>query len=148
MASYYLDIKSAKPGTAAESLAYANRTGRYKRSKENNDLVASGFQNLPDGFENDPVKFLAAGDKYERRNGSVVRKIILAVPRELDTEAHVKIAVNLLDRAFPDKPGGFAIHHSKCALDDGVNPHAHIWVCDRVPDGVPRRVVMRSALVT
>lgn len=139
MASYFFDMKSARPGTAEDSYAYANRTGRYSRSKETNDLVASGHRNLPEGFDNDPIKFLATGDRYERRNGAVVRKLILALPRELPLAEQEKLVVDFLDATAPCKPSGYAIHHPKqAAFGDDGNPHTHVWLCDRIPDGIPR----------
>ena len=81
MASYHFEIKSGRKGAAAEHCNYIGRQGRHGRR---DDLLLSGYGNLPEWAGNNPRIYWAAADMYERANGATYREMIIALPQELD----------------------------------------------------------------
>ena len=80
MASFHHRIKSGKKGSAAEHARYIALQSKYSQRE---DLVSTGFGNLPAWAENDPSAFWKAGAQYERANGAVYREHEIALSAEL-----------------------------------------------------------------
>lgn len=130
MASYHCSVKVGKKGKAGPHSAYISRAGKYERGREDLVLVATG--NMPSWAVEDPLRFWAAADQFERENGSTYREIEVALPRELTEVQNIR----LLHAFIRHELGGkhtyqFAIHGDK-------QPHAHIMYSERVVDGVDR----------
>jgi hypothetical protein len=135
MASFHYRIKSGKKGHAARHGAYITRQGCFR---QRDDLLWSGFGNLPDWAGRDPMRLFAASDKYERANGSTYREHEVALPNEL-TLGQLRVLVDRLVRELAGgKPYLYAVHRPASALQGEMNTHLHLMVVDRVSDGIVR----------
>lgn len=126
MACYHVNVKTvgrAKSGSAI--CDYILRTGKY--SADAAEVLATWEANIP-GFASSASEFFAAADIHERANGRLGKKLTIALPVELsvgDNEALVKA---ICKDIFREKtPYVVALHEG-----DGRNPHAHIFVSERV----------------
>lgn len=137
MALMHIEIKSGKPGKAADHAEYILREGSHRKGIKAKDLVSQGYGNLPVGIK-DPGTFWKAADKGERVNGAAYREIVIALPCELTTAQRCELVEEFIDREVRAKPYQFAIHCPNAALGAGEQPHAHVMFSDRVPDGIPR----------
>ena len=135
MASFYFDIKSGGKGSARRHSKYIGRVGHYA---DREDLIARGFGNLPDWAQGSPERFWAMADQYERSNGAVYRETIVALPNELSLEQNVQLAWSYARECAGDKAFEFAVHRPVAALGGVPQPHVHLMISDRVPDGVVR----------
>lgn len=138
MASYHLSIKSGKKGTAANHAAYIAREGKHSRDEEDLDLITTEHGNLPDWAADNPAAFWKGADKYERANGATYREYELALPSELTLEQQRELLSKFIDQNIGDKPYQLAIHEPIAALGKVAQPHAHLMVSDRKPDGIDR----------
>lgn len=135
MASFHYRIKSGKKGNAVEHAAYIARDGKYSAR---GDLVDSGVGNLPDWAVEDPKAFWKMADKYERANGAVYREHEIALPGELSLEQLCELSLAHTTELAGERPFQFAIHVPQSSIDGAANPHLHLMVSDRLPDGIDR----------
>lgn len=138
MSTYHLRVKSHMKGKAADRSTYIAREGKYSHRRD--DLVATGSGNLPESANGNPSILWKSADKYERANGCAAREFELALPAELTLEQQQEILHEFIDSAIRDKPFQVAIHHPIGALSGQCNPHAHVLVCDRIPDAIERPI--------
>ena len=135
MASYHLSIKSGKRGKAANHAAYIAREGKYGK---NRDLVAMEYGNFPEWATGNPILYWKMADAHERINGAAYREFELALPRELTIEQQRDLLDEFICHEIGNKPYQLAIHAPIAALGAVEQPHAHIMVSDRAPDGINR----------
>jgi hypothetical protein len=135
MASFHFEIKSGRKGVAAEHAAYIAREGWHRRRK---DLVFSGHGNLPSWAYDDPLRFWRASDSYERVNGAAYREMIIALPGELSYSQLQALVDELVWALAGSKPYQYAVHAPESSLQGEINPHLHLMVSDRTPDGIER----------
>lgn len=138
MATYHLSIKSSKKGNAATHANYIARQGRFAKDLEEADLVEQGHGNLPTWANDDPLLFWRQADKHERANAAVYRELEVSLPNELSTSQHMEMISSFVEQHIGGKPYQFAIHEPLSSLAGISQPHAHIMVCDRMPDGIER----------
>ena len=135
MKSIHFGISSGKHGQAADHLAYITRQGCHA---DRNDLILTGFGNMPAWAKDDPSKLWKASDKYERKNGSIFRSFRVSLPNVLTIEQLEELAWKQATRIAGNKPFQFALHMHASSLEGELNPHIHVVVCDRLPDGIER----------
>lgn len=133
MASFHFEIKSGRNGY--DHSHYVAREG-FHRKRE--DLVATGYGNLPVWAEDDPAAMWKAAEKFERKNGAVYREATIALPIELTVEQNQALVADLVSKLALGKPYQFAIHAPKSSLEGEVIPHLHLMTSDRVDDGIER----------
>lgn len=135
MASFHFEIKSGRKGAAVEHAAYIARQGWHR---QRGDLVFSGFGNLPSWAYDDPQRLWRASDSYERVNGAAYREMIIALPGELNYKQQQALVDDLVWALAGRKPYQYAVHAPESSLQGEVNPHLHLMVSDRIPDGIER----------
>lgn len=135
MASYHFEINSGKKGSVLEHARYITREGKFS---DYEDLVDTGYGNLPGWAGDEPIEFWRAAEKYERENGSVYREYEIALPVELDREQQQELARRTVKRVVGVKPYLYAIHEPVGKLGGVNNPHMHLMFSDRLPDGIDR----------
>jgi len=138
MALFRYSIKSAKPGNALVHSKYIDRKKGSTSDEKRSDFRYGGHGNLPDWAENDPAQYWRQADKFERKNAAVYREIELALPIELSAEEQQRLTLEFLPKIVEDKPYQFAIHSPKGALSGNEQPHVHVMISDRSPDGIKR----------
>lgn len=138
MASYHLSIKSGKKGQATEHAAYIARAGKHGKNGKGEDLLALEHGNLPVWANDDPDYFWKMADKYERKNGATYREFEIALPRELTLSQNLELVREFIKEEVGDKPYQVAIHAPTAALGDDKQPHSHIIISDKKPDGIVR----------
>lgn len=136
MASYRFEVKSGKKGSAAEHSAYIMREGRHRYRE---DLVEQGCGNMPEWATNSARKLWLMADRFERSNGSAYREYIIPLPSELTPMQQHELVIALIREFAGDKPYQYAVHAPASSLAGEPNPHLHLMVTDRVPDGVERK---------
>ncbi len=135
MESLHFGIRSGKHGAAADHLAYITREGCYAAR---DDLVATGHGNMPAFAKDQPLLLWKASDRYERKNGSTFRSFTISLPNVLTIDQLKELAWNEARRLAGPKPFQFALHMSRSSLQGELNPHIHLVICDRLPDGIER----------
>ncbi|WP_019139876.1 MobA/MobL family protein [Noviherbaspirillum massiliense] len=135
MASFHHRIKSGKKGTAADHAAYIARQGKHSQRE---DLVCTGYGNMPKWAENAPSSFWKTADRHERANGAVYREHEIALPDELTRDQQKELVDELIAALVGDKPFQFAIHAPSSALGGASNTHLHLMYADRMQDGIER----------
>jgi hypothetical protein len=135
MATFHHRIKSGKKGTAANHAAYISRQGKHS---DREDLVESGFGNMPSWAEENPVKFWKLADKHERANSAVYREHEIALPSELTPEQRRELVDGLIRELVGEKAFQYAVHESKSSLEGATNTHVHLMKSDRIQDGINR----------
>lgn len=135
MKSMHFGVRSGKHGAASDHLAYINRVGRYAARK---DLMASGYGNMPPFACNTPMLLWRASDRYERKNGSTFRSFTISLPSVLSPKRLAALAAAEAVLLAGPKPFQFALHVPRSSLEGKRNPHVHVVVCDRLPDGIDR----------
>lgn len=135
MMSFHFEIKSGGKGEAAEHARYITRDGRFRFR---DDLVATGYGNMPPWAEYCPGRFWDAADKYERDNGATYREYTAALPNLLDDVQNERLALRLAEELVGDKPYQFAVHAPEAKIGGMPNPHLHLMYSDRTPDGIER----------
>jgi len=134
MTSYRFEVKSGKKGTAAGHSDYIARNGKH-RARE--DLVDQGSGNMPSCVGTDRQLWRLA-DLHERSNGSAYREYVIPLPSELTPSQRHELVMALIQEIAGDKPYQYAVHVSVSSLSGELNPHLHLMVTDRVPDGIER----------
>jgi hypothetical protein len=135
MDSLHFDIKSGKHGAATEHLRYITREGSYAAR---NDLIATGYGNMPTFAKDHPMLLWQASERYERKNGSTFRSYTISLPNVLTVEQLTELAWQEARQLAGPKPFQFALHMPRSSLQGELNPHVHIVICDRLPDGIER----------
>lgn len=138
MASYHFSIKSGRKGKASQHAAYIVREGKYGRDNRGDDLAAKEHGNLPAWADNNPLYFFKMADEHERVNGSAYRELEVALPLELTLDQNLDLMHEFIKQEVREKPYLFAIHEPQAALSGVKQPHAHIMLSDRIPDGIER----------
>lgn len=138
MASFHISIKSGKRGNAAEHAAYIARVGKHSKKGEKSDLVAVEHGNLPVWAKDSMQDFWRAADRYERLNGATYRELEVALPNELTSAQNLALVKDFVKSEIGDKPYQYAIHMPNASLGNVDQPHAHIMLSDRLPDGIQR----------
>jgi hypothetical protein len=138
MASFHISIKSGKRGNAAEHAAYIARVGKHTKKGERSDLVAVEHGNLPVWANDSTQEFWKAADRYERLNGATYRELEVALPNELTNDQNLALVKDFVRGEIGDKPFQYAIHMPNASLGNVDQPHAHIMLSDRMPDGIQR----------
>lgn len=138
MASYHLSVKSGKPGKAASHAAYIAREGKHGKNEIKLDLMAKEHGNLPEWANGSPATFWKMADMHERINGATYREFEIALPAELSTNQNLELVRAFIKKEVGEKPYQFAIHAPNAALGEVAQPHAHIMLSDRKPDGIER----------
>jgi hypothetical protein len=82
--------------------------------------------------------FWHAADMNERRNGAVYREHEIALPAELPTPALIELSRAMAEELAGGKPRQIAVHSNTACLGNVPNPHLHLMVSDRLPDGIAR----------
>lgn len=136
MASFHHRIKSGKKGSAYAHAAYIARNGKYSNRGE--DLVHTGFGNMPDWAESNPSLFWKMADRYERSNGAAYREHEVALPNELNEDQLILLTKKIVSELIGNKPYQYAIHAPDGSLGAIPNPHVHLMYSDRMPDGIRR----------
>lgn len=135
MASFHHTIKSGKKGAAANHAAYITRQGKHKKKE---DLICTGYGNMPSWARDNPASFWKAGDKHERANGAVYREHEIALPVELTPEQQKELVGDMIPAMVGDKPYEFAMHAPTSSLEGRTNTHLHLMFSDRMQDGIER----------
>lgn len=138
MATYHLSVKTGKRGRASEHAAYIAREGKYSKNLQQEELVVIECGNLPEWANGNPKSFWEMADKHERINGAAYREFEVALPVELTTNQQVELVHEFIEHQIGNKPYQFAIHVPQAALGGIDQPHAHIMLSDRKPDGIER----------
>jgi hypothetical protein len=134
MASYHFEIKSGRKGCAADQSNYIARMGKYRGR---DDLVEQGSGNMPNWAATARTLW-ATADKYERANGAAYREYVIPLPSELLPEQQHELVVALTVEFAGRKPFQYAVHAPVSSLAGELNPHLHLMVTDRIPDGIDR----------
>jgi len=134
MSLYHFEIKSGKRGSAVEYIAYITRTGGYAKR---GDLLATGHGNMPD-CARQPVRFFKVSDKSERINGCPYRALTASLPKNLMPDQNAELSRDLAEILAESKPFLYAFHLPVSSLESESNPHVHVMICDRLPDGIER----------
>lgn len=93
---------------------------------------------MPTWAKDDPFKLWKAADKYERKNGSIFRSFTISLPNVLTIEQLEELAWQEATLLAGSKPFHFALHMPVSSLQGELNPHIHLVICDRLPDGIER----------
>lgn len=79
-----------------------------------------------------------ASDKYERHNGSTFKGYTISLPNVLSIDQLIELAWAEAELLAGTKPFHFALHMPYSSLQEELNPHVHITICERLPDGIDR----------
>src|SRR3546814_13021731 len=143
MAFLHLNIKSCKNGPARRHANYIDRAGTHS---DCDDLIHTGYGNLPDWANDEPLYFWRMADCYERANGAAYREHEIALPNELTIEQLIELSERLVRGLVGNKPYQYAINGPEGKLGGIPNPHLNRMYSDRVPDWInhtPARVCSR-----
>lgn len=137
MAIYSLNISSASSAVAALSYITSMRVrddargetysgfGRRERVAHVATLLPEG---APSGYA-DPERLFNAAQAAERGTGVAAKKIMVALPRELDEGQRVLAVERFIRENLT--AGGYAATYAIHLDREGRNPHAHILVANR-----------------
>ena len=140
MAIYSLNISSASSAVAALSYITSMRVrddargetysgfGRRERVAHVATLLPEG---APSGYA-DPERLFNAAQAAERGTGVAAKKIMVALPRELDEGQRVLAVERFIRENLT--AGGYAATYAIHLDREGRNPHAHILVANRQID--------------
>jgi len=129
MSIFSMNVKvmsKSKGHSASAKYKYIMRQGITKKQ----DLVFQASGNMPNFAKDDPSVFWKNSDIYERKNGTLGRSLIIALPKEFTLETQIKI-VNTFIANHHIKVGlpySYAIHRDK----DNNNPHLHLMFSERL----------------
>lgn len=149
VAIYHLSARvltRAAGASARAACEYIARLGHFARGRGADVVAHVGSENMPRwaqvgrGRARDAASaYWTAADRGERSNGVLARRLIVALPRELDEQQQIALARRYV-RALAGAvmPASWAIH-SRGA--DAANPHMHVLVSERQVDGHDRDAV-------
>lgn len=137
MATFHCNASVGSAGSAGSHCAYVMGLDQYA---DKDEVVKTGFGNLPDFAKNSPQIFFKAADEFERETKKVINKktgeveiknaqayhsLIIAIPLEAkDPEFWSK---ELVKKIAGDQPYAYGVH-----MKDG-NPHLHMMFSARTP---------------
>ncbi|WP_329741439.1 MobA/MobL family protein [Dyella sp. A6] len=116
-------------------MAYITGQGRH-RGRE--DVIATGYGNMPDWAVNNPIFFWKMADMHERANGATYREHEIALPSELTQDQQIALALRHVADIAGNRPYQYAVHAKCSSLEGWLNTHLHLMVSDRMPDGIER----------
>lgn len=159
MAIGYMHMSANGKASPRDMERYMERKGKYAKDRngqKREDLVAAGCGNLPkwakdaDEFwkaEDDYRKSVKdkaeqdrarreekSDDKINRREVVRCRRVIIALPAELDHNQQKELLESYLKENFPRNAYTWAIHEGPGKLSGKRNPHAHVLVCQKEID--------------
>lgn len=139
MAIGRLNVRVGKKGMGKAHAQYILRQDKYKpRAQKLEKLENIGHGNMPSWAKDNPLLFWQMADEHERKNGSVYREHIIALPREMDEQQRLALAKDWIEKELGDKHAySFAIH-VPLAMDGKEQPHIHLMFSDRANDGIER----------
>jgi hypothetical protein len=123
-------ITRAQDGAAAH-VGYVTRTTQHTRE----DLVATGYGNLPAWAGNDPAAFFAESDRWERVNGRSATQITASLPRTLGRGELIATVETFLQSQLGTSHAYVWGIHETTASDGGTYPHVHIAFSERQDRG-------------
>ena len=140
MAIYSLNISSASSAVAALSYITSMRVRDDARGETysgfgRRERVAHVATLLPEGAPSgyvDPERLFNAAQAAERGTGVAAKKIMVALPRELDEGQRVLAVERFIRENLT--AGGYAATYAIHLDREGRNPHAHILVANRQID--------------
>lgn len=135
MATYHVELKAGKKGSAEKHSRYIAREQEYRNR---GDLLFSGHGNMPSWALESPRVFWRPADMFERANGAVYREMIIALPRGMEEEQLRNLVEDMIPGLIAGRPYQYAVHTPDSSIDGGENPHLHLMYSDRVDDGVNR----------
>lgn len=160
MAIGYINMSANGKASPVDMERYIERTGKYAKGRggqAREDLVATGSGNLPK-WAKDAEDFWKAEDEYrksvekkaerdrarreekgegketKRREVVRCRRVIIALPAELDHAQQQELLESYLKENFPQNAYTWAIHDTAGKLSGERNPHAHVLVCQQEID--------------
>ena len=134
MTYFRYGVQSCAVGHAMNHIDYITRRGFHAQRA---DLIYTEHGNMP-AWAPTPGDFWRAADKHERINGVALRQITVSLPNMMSTSEIVSLAREITWMLAGGKPFQMAVHMPNAALGDEPNPHVHIAISDRVPDGIER----------
>lgn len=134
MTYFRYGVQSCAVGHAMNHIDYITRRGFHAQRA---DLIYTEHGNMP-AWAPTPGDFWRAADKHERSNGVALRQITVSLPNMMSTSEIVSLAREITWMLAGGKPFQMAVHMPNAALGDEPNPHVHIAISDRVPDGIER----------
>lgn len=139
MAIGRISIKSGSKGKGLAHAKYIMREDKYaKRADKLEKLESIGHGNMPSWAKKNPKFLWEMADEHERKNGSVYREHIIALPREMTAEQRLELVQDWIKQEIGDKhPYSYAIHNP-LAMDGKEQPHCHLMICERMLDGIDR----------
>jgi len=137
--SFHMGIISRRAGRSAVQMAaycsrdrlYDDYTGRTYDYTNRHDLVYHGVMlpdSAPDAFHNSEILWNSVEEAEKCRNSRLARVLIIALPKELNHEAHIKMIHQYAQQFFVQN--GMCADISIHDKGDG-NPHAHILLTTR-----------------
>ena len=137
MAIYSLNISSASSAVAALSYITSMRVRDDARGETysgfgRRERVAHVATLLPEGASSgyaDPERLFNAAQAAERGTGVAAKKVMVALPRELDEGQRVLAVERFIRENLT--AGGYAATYAIHLDREGRNPHAHILVANR-----------------
>lgn len=137
--SLHVDIVSRRAGRSAVQMAaycsrgklYSDYTGKSYDYTDRHDLVYHEVMlpnSAPDIFHNSEILWNNVEITEKNKNARLARTVIIALPRELNHDSHIKMIRQYAQESF--------VQHGMCAdisihdKGDG-NPHAHILLTTR-----------------
>lgn len=160
MAIGYINMSASGKSSPVDMEQYMERKGKYtkcRNGKVREDLVATGSGNLPK-WAKDAEDFWKAEDDYrkavarkaeddrarreEKSDGKEIkqreivrcRRVIIALPGELDHDQQKELLESYLKENFSQNAYTWAIHDTRGRLSGERNPHAHVLVCQKKID--------------
>ena len=134
MSYFRYGVQSCNKGNAIDHISYITRHGSHASRA---DLVYTEHGNMPP-WATTPENFWRAADRYERKNGVALRQITVSLPNLMTQQENVALARRITIELAGIKPYQMAVHMPSSSLEHEPNPHVHIAICERVPDGIER----------
>lgn len=134
MSYFRYGVQSCNKGNAIDHISYITRQGSHASRA---DLVYTEHGNMPP-WATTPENFWRAADRYERKNGVALRQITVSLPNVMTQQQIIVLARKITIELAGAKPYQMAVHMPNSALANEPNPHVHIAICERVPDGIER----------
>ena len=138
MAIYYFNLKHGSRGNGKRAGAHARYIQREEPYTYNADQVRhieSG--NLPD-WAKDATHFWDMADIHAQAHARLYSEFEIALPRELSTDAQVKLTKEFVGEVIGAKHPYTVVIHESPATDGGTHPHIHCMFSARTMDGVDR----------
>ena len=139
MAIGRISIKSGSKGKGLAHAKYILREDKYAPKADKLEKLESvGHGNMPSWAKENPKFLWEMADEHERKNGSVYREHIIALPREMTEQQRHDLVQDWIKQEIGDKhPYSYAIHNP-LAMDGKEQPHCHLMICERTLDGIDR----------